>query len=811
MAQEQLATPRFRSRRRVYVGVALATLVLIGLGLLLVGFIDQAAQLNVNDQTSAAASSTAQAAGADIASDMELARTVSREDGLTAALGNKANPTTLQLLENTDLNLLEANPRITAFYFFDHNSSYIFGQANGQGMPMPVEQPPDWYGSQNRLRSTLQSVLHSSAASSTVLLIFDRQGDPYGTLVIMQPITSGKHTSALGALVEEVSGKSLFAPYLSPAKDNANLFLLGDLVISRDSSSFQSRNSLPTLHIDSSLDGSMTGGLRQTAVGFTPRGDHPSFQLHEASVVGSRAVVPGAPINGHPLQVLNVADASVLSTVAKRVLLLVAAFVIVAALGVAGLIIYIDQRLDREERRNARRIQAKNDALTAANAQLEILATSDPLTSLPNRALLHDRLESALRTAHRYHGGVALLLLDLDRFKEINDTLGHQCGDLLLCEVSLRLRQRLRDSDTIARLGGDEFALILPNATAAGATFVASQLLAALAEPLVIEDQPLDIGASIGIALFPDHGKDSPTLLRCADVAMYVAKRGRKGISVYESDQDQYTPRRLALMGELRQAIAQNALKLYYQPKVSPSTGRVYGVEALIRWPHPEHSFIQPDHFIPLAEHTDLIGPLTDWVLETAIDQCGRWGQKGLALDVAINMSMRMLHDGTLPDRISLLLRKHDVAPRRLTLEITESALAADLNRALDVLTQLANRGVRVSIDDFGTGYSSLGYLKRLPVHEIKLDKSFITNLGEPTGEIDVAIVRSVITLAQALNCTVVAEGVEHRAALDVLHGLGCDMVQGYYIARALPVPELETWITTSPWGRPRETAEISA
>jgi diguanylate cyclase (GGDEF)-like protein len=475
-------------------------------------------------------------------------------------------------------------------------------------------------------------------------------------------------------------------------------------------------------------------------------------------------------------------------------------------LGVAVLIVLVVLR-QIVAMRELHDMYTNNEALSAANAQLEVMATTDALTSLPNRTLLYDRLEQALHMAQRQKTALALLLLDLDRFKDVNDTLGHQCGDLLLQQIGPRLQSLVRASDTVARLGGDEFAALLPATEAAGAIHVAHKLLNALSAPFLVEGQTIDVGASIGIALCPDHGLDAATLLRCADVAMYMAKRSHRDYAVYVASADQHSPRRLALMSELRQAITHDRLVLHYQPKVSLATGGVCGVEALLRWPHPEHGFIAPDTFIPLAEHTGLIAPLTEWVLHTALRQSQDWQRRGLHLGMAVNLSMRTLHDERFPALVKALLRQYAIAPQRLTLEITESSVMADPERAIDVIRRLGETGVRVAIDDFGTGYSSLGYLKQLPAHEIKIDKSFVLSLGAEANEVDASIVRSVTTLVQALGREVVVEGVEGKEAWDLLLSMGCDVAQGYFLSRPLPAAELERWVRTSPWGRERASA----
>jgi diguanylate cyclase (GGDEF)-like protein/PAS domain S-box-containing protein len=433
----------------------------------------------------------------------------------------------------------------------------------------------------------------------------------------------------------------------------------------------------------------------------------------------------------------------------------------------------------------------------AENA-LEHQALHDALTDLPNRVLLHDRLQQAIRGAQRDRSSVALLVMDLDRFKEVNDTFGHHIGDLLLEQLGDRLGGVLRNSDTIARLGGDEFAVLLPTATIDDAHLIANRLLQVLEEPFSQGNLQLEIDASIGIVLSPDHGTDADTLLRRADVAMYVAKRSNTGYALYTADQDQHSPMRLAMVSELRRAIDQDELSLYFQPKVDLVSGNVTCAEALVRWQHPRHGMVSPDVFVPIAEQTGLIRPLSRWVVNAALRQVNRWRQEGLDVAVAVNLSMRNLHDPEIADMIRQLLARWGVPPSYLIVEITESSLMADAARALEVLERVRAMGVSVSIDDFGTGYSSLAYLKRLPVHELKIDRSFVATLA--TDDNDAAIVRSTVGLAHDLGLTVVAEGVEDQETWDVLTRLGCDVAQGYFISRPLPALAFGEWLQTARW-----------
>jgi diguanylate cyclase (GGDEF)-like protein/PAS domain S-box-containing protein len=420
----------------------------------------------------------------------------------------------------------------------------------------------------------------------------------------------------------------------------------------------------------------------------------------------------------------------------------------------------------------------------AQQQQLEHQATHDALTDLPNRYLLARRVERALAHAREDGRPVAFLLLDLDRFKEINDTLGHQTGDALLREIAERLKASLRPRDMIARLGGDEFAVLLPATDAGTASTVARWLSRSLDAPFDLGELSLRVEASTGIAIFPDHGSDAATLIQRADVAMYVAKRTRSGIEVYDEDKDFTSVRQLLLTGELAEAIERDELELHYQPKVSAATGKIVGVEGLVRWRHSRHGIIRPDEFIELAEHSGLIRPLATWVLQDGLLQCAEWRSQGLALGLSVNLSTQNLLEGDLPAVIGEMLSTAGLPAGTLTLEITESAIMTDPERALDVITELDRIGVRISIDDFGTGYSSLQYLKRLPAKEVKIDKSFVFEMDRDPG--DTMIVRSTIELAHNLGLEVVAEGVETEEVWNALRDLGCDYGQGFLFSEPL-------------------------
>jgi diguanylate cyclase (GGDEF)-like protein len=414
---------------------------------------------------------------------------------------------------------------------------------------------------------------------------------------------------------------------------------------------------------------------------------------------------------------------------------------------------------------------------------LEHQGTHDLLTGLPNRLFLRDHLRSAVLAERDEKTSVALLLVALDGFKEINDTIGHQNGDLLLQQVGQRLRGIFGEAAVLARFGGDEFAVLRPQADTQQATQCAQTILKAFEEPFVLEKLLVAVEASVGIAFYPEHGKDPDLLLRRAEVAMYLAKEEKTGYAVYTPEKDQYSPKRLTLLAELRRAIEEQQLFLLYEPKIDIRSGTATGVEALVRWRHPQLGIVPPDQFIALAERTGLIKPLTFWVLNEAMRQCKSWHQSGLSVSVAVNLSSRNL-ETDLVDHISRLAESHNLAPKWLELEITEGTIMRDPEHARGILARLGEMGIKISIDDFGTGYSSLSYLSNLPVDELKIDKSFVMRMT--TDENSAVIVRSTIDLAHQLGLKVIAEGVETQDILNRLEGLGCDAAQGYYISRAI-------------------------
>jgi diguanylate cyclase (GGDEF)-like protein len=420
-------------------------------------------------------------------------------------------------------------------------------------------------------------------------------------------------------------------------------------------------------------------------------------------------------------------------------------------------------------------------------------ALHDALTGLPNRTLLADRFEQALRSDKRTSSTTAMLLIDLDRFKEVNDTLGHHVGDQLLAQIGPRLAGELRGADTVARLGGDEFAVLLPAVDGlTGALNVASRLREVLAEAFKVEDVELDIDASIGVVISGIHGDDVQILLQRADIAMYVAKQQRRGVVVYDPENDDHSPERLSLLGQLRRGIERGELFLHYQPKINLKTGDVVGVEALVRWKHPERGMVPPNDFIPLAEHTGLIGLLTVSVLNMALEQAKVWAEAGHNIPVAVNISARNLMDDDFATKVKGLLDKHAVASRLLEVEVTESAVMLEPQKAARILNELHAIGIRIAIDDFGAGYTSLAQLKNLPISELKIDKSFILTMHSNSD--DAMIVKSMVDLGHNLNMKVVAEGIETANAMATLADFECDIGQGYHLCRPALAEALMQW-----------------
>jgi len=440
-------------------------------------------------------------------------------------------------------------------------------------------------------------------------------------------------------------------------------------------------------------------------------------------------------------------------------------------------------------------LQKATDELAEKQAENEFQALHDSLTGMPNRMSFHQRLLDEIELARTNHTRMAVILIDLDHFKEINDTLGHHFGDMLLQEVGPRLASVLRDDDLMARLGGDEFGILLPDLPDEDVALrIADRLIEELAQPVAVEGLALDIAESLGIALFPMQAEDAETLLRRADVAMYVAKENGGGYEVYQDSFDQHNPQRLTLIGQVRPALETGEFVMFYQPKVRLLDGRVAGAEALIRWEHPSLGLVPPDEFIPLVEKTVLLRPLTYYVAESVLKQWREWADLGIRLPVSINVSPRSLLDQDFPDQIAGLLADWDVPPAFLRIELTEGFLLGDSGRSISVLDGLAGVGVGLSIDDFGTGYSSLSYLKRLPIEEIKVDRSFVMQMQVDAN--DYMIVRATVDLGRNLGLRVVAEGVEDLATFDRLADFGCDEAQGYYISKPLSAVEFTRWLS---------------
>ena len=431
---------------------------------------------------------------------------------------------------------------------------------------------------------------------------------------------------------------------------------------------------------------------------------------------------------------------------------------------------------------------------------LESMAFTDSLTGLPNRALFYQRMDDAVKNLRSNEEPFYLLMLDLDRFKYINDTLGHHIGDQFLQEVGTRLQQSVRVSDTIARLGGDEFAAIIKvDDNGNSGAIVAEKITKSLNRPIKIGQYNLSANCSIGIVNCPNDGDNINQLMQRADVAMYHAKKNRQDYVFYEQDLDRHSIMQLNMEAELYDAMNKDELQLHYQPKIDLKNGRTVSVEALLRWNHPERGYILPEEFIPLAERSGLIHSLTKWVAEKALSQCSQWHQKNLNIGIAINLSARSLEDTNIIGTIHEALVTAGVPPRYLSIEITESMVMGDPLHAMHVLGKLDAMGVNISIDDFGTGYSSLAYLKKLPVNEIKIDKSFVIEMNQDPN--DEVIVRSTIDLAHNMGLAVTAEGVENEITLNKLIDMGCTMVQGYYLCVPCSAAELTQWLLDSPWG----------
>jgi len=440
----------------------------------------------------------------------------------------------------------------------------------------------------------------------------------------------------------------------------------------------------------------------------------------------------------------------------------------------------------------AHRVNRLVAAAAAREKRLMENALVDPLTGLHNRILLTDRIRGAIATAQRAKGSFAVAVLDLDRFKIVNDTLGHSTGDRLLKEVARRLRETVRDSDTVARLGGDEFVLLMPGGPDA-ALEVSDRILQAMSRPLRVREQLIDIGLSIGIAMYPEHGQDDSTLIRHADNAMYRAKHQRLGRYLFEGDSRQLQPSHLSMLGEMRKALGESQFELNYQPQLSMRSGLIAGLEGLVRWRHPTRGVVPPNEFIPFAEQTGFMRELTQWVVAEGARFAAELERAGLDLRISVNVSAQDIEIESFCTNVGKMLAQHRVEPRRLCLEITESGVLSETETALRNLKQISALGVGLSVDDFGTGYASLAQLQRLPVQELKIDRSFVSGLPGNRG--NQSIVRATIDMAKQLGLSVVAEGVETVNELRMLATMGCDEVQGYFLSKPMPASEVMAWV----------------
>ncbi len=441
----------------------------------------------------------------------------------------------------------------------------------------------------------------------------------------------------------------------------------------------------------------------------------------------------------------------------------------------------------------ARTLEFMRTELMAQTKTMKHQALHDALTGLPNRSLLHERIDQALFYPVNAKNKLALVLIDLDQFKEINDSFGHLTGDNVLMEVSGRLRSIVRQQDIVTRLGGDEFAVLLPTADEEAAVRISRKMFNALLEPMVIDKYSLRIGASLGIVIYPEHGDSFESLLGNADVAMYAAKHSGGGIKVFNRELSQDAFKNLTIASDLREAIEQNQFFTVFQPKQDIKTGQVNSAEALVRWNHPEKGLISPADFIPIAEKTGIISGITKRVVEDVIHKLGVWREKGFNFSVSINLSALDLENKELSEYIVELLDKNNLPPEYIELEITESAIITDPLKALESLDKLHKTGIKIALDDFGTGYSSLVQLRRLPISIIKIDRSFVFSMTK--SDSDRAIVRATISMAHDLGLKVVAEGPEDKETIDALKLLECDMAQGYYISRPLEEDKFIEWM----------------
>jgi diguanylate cyclase (GGDEF)-like protein len=452
----------------------------------------------------------------------------------------------------------------------------------------------------------------------------------------------------------------------------------------------------------------------------------------------------------------------------------------------------LDEGLNDDVGQLARRVNLLVQASAARERRIMESALSDPLTGLPNRTLLTERIRHSLATARRSRQSFAVAVLDLDRFKVVNDTLGHATGDMVLREVAQRLRATVRDSDTVARLGGDEFVLLLQGGEDA-AREVVSRILETMKTPLLHRDQRIDIGLSIGVAIHPEHGSDDLTLLRHADAAMYRAKRRRAGVELFDGESHEVSRSYLSLLGELRSALETGQFTLDYQPKLDLASGRIVGLEGLVRWNHPIRGRVSPGEFIPFAEQTGFMREITRWVVHEGARFSAELARRGLELNLSVNVSAQDIENPSFSAMVADIVRDQRIEGGRLTLEITESGLLSETDNALGNLRAIGELGIRLSVDDFGTGYATLKQLQQLPVHELKIDRSFVCGMTANRG--NQTIVKSTVDLGKQLGLRVVAEGVETIAELRALSAMGCDEIQGYYLSQPMAPNDVIPWL----------------
>jgi diguanylate cyclase (GGDEF)-like protein len=618
------------------------------------------------------------------------------------------------------------------------------------------------------LRFAVSTAIALSFAAAAILLIVRH----YDTVQAERAATTHVRVIAGTVFRDALRGED-FRPNV-PAERRAELDrLFGPRVLEEGflQASLLGADGTVTYSTDHRLVGTRGGapGHLREALGGTIRGDVATIEDRGERLKALRAYAPVAVPGGTGVVVLY-QDYGPIADAANAAFLPVAGVFEAALLLLFVALVPILRRVTQRIRRQV--------------AEIERRAHFDELTGLPNRTLFRLLVEREVAAGQP----AVVLVLDVDRFKEVNDALGHERGDLLLRELGARLTAAC-EGHTVARLGGDEFGLVAPGTEADGMS-LAGRIHAALELAVDLDGFSVEAAASVGIAAYPEHGADVDALLQHADVAMYVAKDARAGTCAYDPEQDTNDAARLALAGELRRAIEREELVVHYQPKAELATGRITGVEALVRWEHPTRGFIRPDEFIAIAERTGLIKPLSRFVLSAALRQCRAWSDEGIDLHVAVNLTVPDLLDPELVDRVAALLEETGVAPEQLELELTESTLLADPERVRSTLDRLDDLGTSLAIDDFGTGYSSLGYLKRLPVRTIKIDRSFVMDMLESPS--DEAIVRSTIELARNLGLRVVAEGVETEAAWDALREHGCTLAQGYLISKPAPAAELD-------------------